>query len=244
MTVELDKIKITLPEGVELTSEPSQTDDGFKFGVTPQIDVKGRIEVIYNGDTQYVHFATPQIHVTSFTASPEANTLFGGVVKLKATFDGKFDSKKFKITAPKEWTLVTPITEDDGALTTSYRAPHIAGNYQFTCQYEGDKPNSLNMKVIDPDNIFLSAAFDKPSVVKGSNVNLVLTFEKDVTVDDQPSQIRGIENLSEVSRSSSGKQITIEYTAQGEASVTAEITCHEGKDWETTRDAELTITAE
>lgn len=245
MTVELDKIKITLPEGVEMTSEPSEVEGGFQFGITPNKDVKGRVEVIYKGDAQYIPFATPQIHVTSFCGTPLGSTLLGGVVKLKATFDGKASIENFSIAAPAGWTLVTPLADEDGAFTTSYRAPRVAGDYKFICQYKGDVQRDFDIKVIEPANIFKSAAFNTDTVVKGAEVELTLTFKKDVSELDQPSQIRGIEKLSEVSRAVSGKTIVIKYTAQTEGEVQATVTCHEGEKWETTRASnKLTITAE
>lgn len=244
MSLELDKIKIKLPEGVELTTEPSEVEGGFQFGVTPNKDTKGRIEVIYKGAVQYVPVTTPQIHVTSFCGTPQESTLFGGVVKLKATFDGKATLENFSITAPDGWTLVTPLADEDGTFTASYRAPHVAGDHKFSCQYKGDVTRDFTIKVVEPDNILMTAVFNPATVVKGSNTDLVLTFKKDVTEADQPSQVRGIENLTEVTRSSAGNTITITYTAKTEGEVTAAVTCHEGEKWETSRAAKLSITAE
>lgn len=249
--IQTEKIQVLLPEGVKLTSGPTDNGDGtFNIGVTPSTDIfDEKITVIYKGDAQTIPFSTKPINISKVEVTESGNLVGAGMKKkFKLTYDADIRLENVVWTSEDNWKLVKGPEAVHGnakQCEITLEAPKdfsklITSTISFG--YKGsDKTSEKTYKVEEFDNLFQTTEF-KPATIKNGETSVcVLTFKNYVSEDDYPTLIRPSAGLTFVSREFDKNTIKIKYKATQTGSQSVTLTCYEGKAMETSRRADLTV---
>lgn len=242
-------IQVLLPEGVELTSGPTDNGDGtFSIGVTPSKDLYDEsLTVIYKGDAQTIPLSTKTINITQVESVGD-KVGAGTQKKFTLTFDSDIRVENVEWFSDDGWKLVkapTLVIGNNKQCEITLRAPKnfstvIKSTIAFKYKGNGEVIEK-NYQIEQFDNLFMSVEF-KPSTVKNGETSVcVLTFQNHVGEDDYPTLIRSSEGLEFVSREFDKNQIKITYRATKTGGQHTSLTCYEGKAMETSRRADLTV---
>ena len=201
MAIELSKLNIVLPEGFSVTKEPAIEDNKVTLEVTGNAEAEGILLAKYDGDSESISIASRKYAKLVEFGNKNIHGLRAGIKYIvTAKFDSVVDPTLVSIKLPAGWALTgKTLSEDKLVVQFELLTPSESRDQDtLVLEYRGET-SEYKVDVIDAPNTF-TAMTTKASVYSlGKEFEVELTYTKDITDKDLPTEITPSAGLKLVS---------------------------------------------